>query len=266
MYYKCTDSLYVIEGAKAKSFLHGQVSQSIEDMTEGQARYALFLNQKGKVQTDLYVYIKEGLVYFSVPKKFEELFVSHLKKLAPLSQCSLKVLESLQIIHCLDEAPDVNAPAFQTNRLGQVGFDVWLEPLNELQGVELSEEQVEFIRIKNGVAKVGVDVTEQNLPQEARLDRALHFKKGCYLGQEVIARLHFRGHVNKKLFVFELDHNNPPIEQNDSLLVDDQEVGQVTSVARENNKQVFLAYVKKNNFESQFKIKDQTVRILKGNE
>ena len=200
MHFLSDHNLFLIEGARAKTFLHGQVSQSIEDMQNDDCRYAVFLSQKGKVQCDLFIYVHKDQLYFSVSPNYQDVFVSHLKRLAPLSGCQIHPCDDLKIVHHL-ESINTDRPFFESSRLGQVGFDEWV-PSSQNVEESLSTEQVDFIRIKNGVAQMGVDVTDANLPQEARMDEALHFKKGCYLGQEVIARLHYRGHVNKLLFVF----------------------------------------------------------------
>ena len=87
----------------------------------------------------------------------------------------------------------------------------------------------EMMRVKAGVPKVGVDVTEENLPQEGRLDAALHFQKGCYLGQEIIARLHYRGHVNREIAHFV--SSSQQLKVGDEIFFEDKKCGNITSVA-----------------------------------
>jgi folate-binding protein YgfZ len=65
--------------------------------------------------------------------------------------------------------------------------------------IEISDELYETLRIENGVPKYGVDMDETTVVLETGLDEAVSFTKGCYVGQEIIARIHFRGHVAKKL-------------------------------------------------------------------
>ena len=59
---------------------------------------------------------------------------------------------------------------------------------------------LETIRIENGVARVGVDTTDKTIALEARLNRAISFNKGCYLGQETIERATARGGLKKRMF------------------------------------------------------------------
>ncbi len=64
---------------------------------------------------------------------------------------------------------------------------------------KLGEDEAEVLRVEAGVPRYGLDIDEDRLPVEARLDDAVSFTKGCYLGQEVVARVTARGHINRKL-------------------------------------------------------------------
>jgi folate-binding protein YgfZ len=97
---------------------------------------------------------------------------------------------------------------------------IWCEPAS-----------FEAARIEAGVPLYGVDMTDQNLPQEvARDELAISFKKGCYLGQETVARIDALGHVNKKLVRLRFAGAEVP-PPGAELRVDDKVVGQVTSAA-----------------------------------
>ena len=76
--------------------------------------------------------------------------------------------------------------------------------------VQISDDLYETLRIENGVPKYGVDMDETTVVLETGVDEAVSFTKGCYIGQEIIARIHFRGHVAKKLTGLVL--NSPPFE------------------------------------------------------
>ena len=90
-----------------------------------------------------------------------------------------------------------------------VSEDVILEEVGGDPTPDLSEAQ----RIEQCIPKYGIDFDEENLPQEAGLHHALNFEKGCYVGQETIARLHFRGHVNKFLCQFIITGQTVPQPQ-----------------------------------------------------
>jgi folate-binding protein YgfZ len=107
----------------------------------------------------------------------------------------------------------------------------------------LSEEEVELRRIESAVPRWEREIDDRILPAEAGLDQThVSFSKGCYPGQEPVARLHFRGHPNRTLRVLELEE----LPERDAPLVHDgREVGRVTSAARrEDGTVVALAYVR----------------------
>lgn len=92
--------------------------------------------------------------------------------------------------------------------------------------VAIDAQALESLRIANGVAAVGVDTAEKTIALEARLERAISFSKGCYVGQETIERATARGALKKRLFGLRFDRQVAP---GTALLLDDKEVGRVTS-------------------------------------
>jgi folate-binding protein YgfZ len=109
--------------------------------------------------------------------------------------------------------------------------------------VTLTGEELELRRIEDGVPRWEHELDDRILPAEAGLDRThISFSKGCYPGQEPVARLHFRGHPNRGLRVLELDELP---EYDAPLLHEGREVGRVTSAARRpDGTVVALAYVR----------------------
>ena len=98
--------------------------------------------------------------------------------------------------------------------------------------IAFGEEELELLRILAGTPRFGREIDERVLPAEAGLtERAISFTKGCYPGQEPVARLHYRGHANRALRVFELDGDEVPGYDADVLHAG-KAVGRVTSAAR----------------------------------
>ena len=129
------------------------------------------------------------------------------------------------------------ADGFATDWRGaREAIDAGLEPT-------LSADELELRRIESGVPRWEREIDDRILPAEAGLDEThVSFSKGCYPGQEPIARLHFRGHPNRGLRVVELDEVP---EYDAPLLHDGREVGRVTSAARRGDGTVVaLAYVR----------------------
>jgi folate-binding protein YgfZ len=95
----------------------------------------------------------------------------------------------------------------------------------------VGNDALEVLRIEAGVARYGVDVDETNVVLEAVPDEAVSFTKGCYIGQEIIARIHWRGHVAKKLIGLVLDETGTPARGDKIISADGKEIGRLTSVA-----------------------------------
>jgi folate-binding protein YgfZ len=138
---------------------------------------------------------------------------------------------------------------------GEDGFDlivntteavaIW-DSLIEAGAQPVGHDALETLRIEAGIARYGRDMDETNVVTETNLDDAVSFTKGCYIGQEIIARIKYRGHVAKKLsgLVFEQDE---PIEVGTTIKsAEGKDIGRVTSVARSPrlNRTIALGYVR----------------------
>ena len=100
----------------------------------------------------------------------------------------------------------------------------------EFQGRAVGLQALETLRIESGKPRFGVDMTEATIPVEANLLEAISYTKGCYIGQEVIARIDARGHVNRQLAGLLLGEAELP-EAGSKLFSPDREVGWITSTA-----------------------------------
>jgi folate-binding protein YgfZ len=114
-------------------------------------------------------------------------------------------------------------------------------------GEPIGDEELERLRIGAGTPAWGREIDDRVLPAEAGLvERAISLTKGCYPGQEPVARLHYRGHPNRLLRVLEIEGEQPP-ERDAEILSGDRVVGRVTSAARdpEHGSVLALAYVRR---------------------
>ena len=118
-------------------------------------------------------------------------------------------------------------------------FELWSvapEPVEALQdalvraGAALSTvDDLEVLRIAEGIPRFGQDIRERELPQETAQQRALHFNKGCYLGQEIVERIRSRGNVHRTFAQFAL--TGAPAAPGTALTAEGKQVGELTSVA-----------------------------------
>ncbi len=117
-------------------------------------------------------------------------------------------------------------------------FELWadaatasklLEALQNAGAAPCEAESLEWLRILEGTPLYGTDIRDRELPQETAQTRALHFAKGCYLGQEIVERIRSRGNVHRTFSAFRLDGDLPAAGAH--LEADGKPVGELTSVA-----------------------------------
>jgi folate-binding protein YgfZ len=132
-----------------------------------------------------------------------------------------------------------------------------------LPGEELPPDELERLRIEAGTPRFGRELDERVLPAEAGLvDRAVSLTKGCYPGQEPIARLQYRGHANRGLRRLRIETTEPPAYDSE-LELDGKVVGRVTSAVPVNGAVHALAYVRVEvPEEAELRLGDAVVRAL----
>jgi folate-binding protein YgfZ len=221
-----------VAGPDAADYLQRMVSNDVEALAAGEACPALLLTAKARVIAPVVVLRRgdDDFLLLTEPG-LGEVVRSHLSRMRLRAHCEI---EPEQHEAALVFAGDVG---FATDWPGaREALDAGLAPT-------LSEDEFELRRIESGVPRWEREIDDRILPAEAGLDEThISFSKGCYPGQEPVARLHFRGHPNRGLRVVELDELP---EYDAPLLHDEREVGRVTSAARrEDGSVVALAYVR----------------------
>jgi folate-binding protein YgfZ len=120
------------------------------------------------------------------------------------------------------------------------------DALLHFRGCLIGDTAFQIVRVESGMPDWGTEITQDYNPHEARLTEAVSFTKGCYTGQEVIARLDTYDKVQKYLMIIELDEkitHEPPLD----LYIEDETIGQMTSYVYDpvDKRSVGLGYVKK---------------------
>jgi folate-binding protein YgfZ len=246
-----------LTGPEAKAFLHGQVTNDIEGLEPGRGCYAAFLTHKGKMLGDLRVLdLGDELLLDTERATLQELFnmirryklgsdVELHKRTLELGLLSLAGPDSRRVAGADGLGPsehdNVRAEIAGTPVVlvaTDVGVDVFAAAggidavraaLEAAGAVPVAEEAAETLRVELGRPRYGVDLDDGTIPQEAGLnDRAVSFTKGCYVGQETVARLFYRGKPNRHLRGLRL---SAPAATGDALRLGEKEVGRVGSVA-----------------------------------
>jgi folate-binding protein YgfZ len=245
-----------LSGVEAKEFMHGQVTNEVEGLTDGTGCYAAFLTHKGKMLGDLRILdAGDELLLDCERVALQDLFNMIRKyKLGRAVELHKRTLERglLSLIgpdaRRLAEAEDLpeqehahRAATLAGARVRLIATDLGVDVLCDAADTErltaalaaagalpAAAEAAEVRRVETGRPRYGVDLDASVIPQEAGLnERAVSFEKGCYVGQETVARLHFRGKPNRHLRGLRLSGD---AAHGDLLRLGEREVGRLGSV------------------------------------
>lgn len=228
-----------VAGPDAASFLQGMVTNDVLALAPGQACEAALLTPKGAtVSYGRVARLADAFVFETEPGRgagacdfLNKYLISEDAVAEPDSGHAVLALLGPNAAARAAAVPHV---ATLPSLLGPgVGLLVerarWADALAALAGVALLDDATQAVlRVEAGQPKLGVELTDTTIPLEANLERAVHYKKGCYIGQEVIARATFRGQLNKRLLGLTLGAAEP--EPGAELRVDARKVGWLTTV------------------------------------
>ena len=229
-----------MRGPDAASYLQAMVSNDVEALGPDESCEALLLTAKGRVTAPMTVYRRaaDDYVLLTEVDLAEPLRAALLRsRFAAKVEIELEDHSSALVVG--RETP----PGAVANReYGVAAYEV-IDEETPSWG-EIGDEELERLRIRAGTPRYGRELDDRVLPAEAGLDRtAIDFEKGCYPGQEPIARQHYRGRVNRGLRVLEIEGEELPAYDAE-LEYDGKVVGRVTSAARENDHVIGLGYVR----------------------
>jgi len=218
-------------GENILTYLNGQITQDIKNLSSEQALYAAILNPQGKAVTDFYLMLTQqkenwAEVMFLCPKDFTVALIERLKMFAMGYDLRMGKVSSWEVVSV--QGADVDAglaeqglpvPALaylasaslsDTFALRMVESDhdgVWLMGDNIPLASNVDEAVMEQGRILQGTPKLGVDWDVRLHPLNANLmeRQGVSFDKGCYVGQEVTSRMHWRGGIKKKLYRIQMN-------------------------------------------------------------
>jgi folate-binding protein YgfZ len=235
----------ILRGAEAAEFLQGQVTNDVEGLAPGAGCYALLLSHKGKVRADMRILRGPDWIWIDTPKGalpvLDHLFRTYgigrdLGVEDVTAERELLSLVGPAARDALDvEVPDAEHAFAEHDGVLYVATDAGVDVIcpagarPALAVEQVDEAAAECLRVESGRPRLGVDFGADTIPQEAGLnERGVSFTKGCYVGQETVARLHYKGKPNRHLRGLRL---SAPAARGDELRLGERAVGALGSVA-----------------------------------
>ena len=262
-----------VTGDDRARLLHALTTNHVQQMKAGDGLYAFFLNAQGRILADAAIFCFDDHLLLDTESSTLRALYAHidhyiiaddvtLEDVTGQTFClSLEGPQSAEVAahagisvphHRFSHARWGDFTAASCASTGSHGLRVFGPAVRKDEAILLLENagavaatagDAELVRLENFVPSYGCDITDSNLPQETQQIHALHFQKGCYLGQEIVERIRSRGHVNKLLMGFRLEAAAAPASGT-KLMLEGQPAGEVTSAALVAGVVFGLAYVR----------------------
>ena len=235
-----------LTGPQRAWFLHQILTQSFEDIEPGEARDTALITAHGRMVAYMEALATDDALLLHFEPELIETLPDALQRYVFATQVTIEdVTNEFGLVLVVgpgwDELAHSVAPHASTHRTLSLGvpagylwtavdaIDEVLVALKESSLEEATEDELEALRVERGMARWGREMTDKTLPPEAGLDDiAVHYDKGCYVGQEAMAKIRFRGKVNRKLRRLRADS---ALAVGSDVTLDDSKIGTVTSAS-----------------------------------
>ena len=243
--------LFEISGDEAVQFLNGLITNDVSKLEDGEQVLAAFPTLKGRIFAVVRVLRRGDAFLFETEEATRQKVYDNLFRFTFAGDFHLRDLsEDYEFFSCFGEVDREPLPAetvvFQNDYFVPADWvDDFKKSLRDASWI--SDELYEVLRIENGTPKYGVDMDEEIVVPELNIDGMISYEKGCYIGQEVIARIHFRGKPAKQLRGLVFDEDDAEIETGTELKsLDEKSAGVVTSAtfSPKLGKTIALAFVR----------------------
>jgi len=249
-------------GEDRARLLHAMTTQDVQSLTPGQGVYAFFLNAQGRILGDVNIFCREEYFLLDTEAETRQKLFDHIDRYIIADDVTLEdatgematiAIEGPQAAAILER---LGAPVPETDyetrawsgmtvarvsSTGAGGFFVFLDPAKKgdliaaLEAAEVSEatsDDARMVRIEHGRPRYGEEITERYLVQETAQLHAVHFSKGCYLGQEIVERVRSRAQIHRVLRRIEVDMPEAPPAGSKLKSADGQaDAGEIASAA-----------------------------------
>jgi folate-binding protein YgfZ len=258
-YYRQPRGLISVRGGEAIQFLDGLMTNDVKSLEDGAQMLAAFPNAQGRLLALVRVTRNGERFLIDTEDATRKLVFDNLFRFTMAGDFFVEDLsDEYRLIRVFDRSfIPITPPFIEFDTKYGTEYFVHREDapdfvgeLKYLDAVEISDELFETLRIERGIPRYGVDMDETTIVPEIGLDEMISYTKGCYIGQEIIARIHFRGHVAKSLTgitATEKDAASGDLAPGAELkTADGKNAGRITSVtiSPKLQKAIGLAYIR----------------------
>jgi tRNA-modifying protein YgfZ len=264
------ESIILLSGADARSFLHNQITQSVTDLKDGEVRWGGYCSAKGRLIATFPLWAQGENVYLCVPNDIASALIKRLSLFVLRAKVKISLMSSnvFGIIHpssVLWESKDIEWPVhsmswifsengyfcirFNHSDGYERGFIITLQDKNHfLDKPEFNlnhpfiSQAWQWLWGQAGVVRITSEIQEAFVPQMVNFEHigGINFKKGCYPGQEVVARAQYRGTVKRRMSALELSESVVGLPKLGSEYVQGEHSVQVAFAAEAPNGSVWI--------------------------
>lgn len=227
-----------VTGEDRARLLHAMLTNDVKGLAPGQGNYHFLLNAQGRIQADLNLWVLDDWILLDCEPGLTTRIFETLDHYIIADDVQLEDVTGKLATVAVEgpKAEDVGDPPgairAQISATGQPGVWFFVDPERRAElfpeVVAATAEEARVVRVENGIPQYGEDFGETTLAQETQQMRALHFTKGCYLGQEIVERIRSRGQVHRLLVRVSVEGKEPPASGT-PVLARGQEAGRLTS-------------------------------------
>lgn len=234
----------IAAGKDRVRWLHNMVTNSVRDLAVNRGNYNFVLNAQGRILGDLYVFNRGEYLLLETDRSQVETLLATLKRFiimdkvelsdpgearmalgvcgpksaGILATCGLDVA-GMEPLEVRDASVDTTVTIIRGPEQKPHWYELWVDcsqaqatwdQLTSAGAQPAGAEALELWRVLHGIPQYGQDIRDRDLPQETGQAQALHFSKGCYIGQEIVERIRSRGQVHRKFTGFEFDRMPAP--------------------------------------------------------
>ncbi len=245
-FYEQKRGLIAVWGKEAVQFLDGMITNDMKTLEDGSEMIAAFPNAQGRLLAIVRVQRQDATLFFETEEATRDKLFQTLFRFTFAGDFFVEDRsEAFRYFEIFGPKQDVYDPNVGGKWPGALVFNVQLGAAyfvptdlaetfrsflaDENGCVQISDPLYETLRIESGIPKYGVDMDETTVVPELGFEGMISYNKGCYIGQEIIARIHFRGHVAKRLTG--IMSARGIVAGSDVTSADGKPAGRITSVA-----------------------------------